>query len=190
MGAQFLQTTKGGILGADYTSRAGLPVINIPGCPVHPDWLLLTLAAIILGKGGLIELDRYNRPTVFFPPDHTIHENCPRRGFYDIGQLDTEFGEGHCLWKLGCKGPIVHADCALRLWNAGQNMCTQAGSPCIGCVEPGFPDAMSPFYVEIEKIPTLVGVDVGTAAKVAVGAAAVGVAAHAVRRTAMKEEKK
>ncbi|HIH37029.1 MAG TPA: twin-arginine translocation signal domain-containing protein, partial [Methanocellales archaeon] len=81
MGAQFLQTAKGGFLGANYVSKAGLPVVNIPCCPAHPDWLTLTLASIIIGKGGLIELDRYNRPTVFFPPDYTIHENCPRRGF-------------------------------------------------------------------------------------------------------------
>ncbi len=26
------------------------PVINIPGCPAHPDWILLTLGAVILGK--------------------------------------------------------------------------------------------------------------------------------------------
>ena len=26
------------------------PVINIPGCPAHPDWVLLTLGAVILGK--------------------------------------------------------------------------------------------------------------------------------------------
>ena len=26
------------------------PVINIPGCPAHPDWVLLTVGAIILGK--------------------------------------------------------------------------------------------------------------------------------------------
>lgn len=189
MGAQFLQTTKGGILGAGYTSGAGLPAVNIPGCPAHPDWVMLTLAAIILGKGGLIELDKYNRPTAFFPPDYTIHENCPKRGFYDLGQLATDFGEYEkCLWKLGCKAPYTHADCAIRKWNNQLNMCTQAGSPCIGCVQPGFPDSASPFYVEMEKVPTLVGVDLNTVAKVAIGAAAIGVGAHAVRRIAMKEE--
>ncbi|MDD3421866.1 MAG: hydrogenase small subunit [Methanocellales archaeon] len=188
MGAQFLQTAKGGFLGANYVSKAGLPVVNIPCCPAHPDWLTLTLASIIIGKGGLIELDRYNRPTVFFSPDHTIHENCPRRGFYDLGQLDTEFAEGHCLWKLGCKAPITRADCATRLWNAGVNMCTQAGSPCIGCAEPVFPDGTSPFYVGMEMMSKLVGVDIDTIAKVAIGATAIGVGAHAVRRIAMKED--
>jgi hydrogenase small subunit len=27
----------------------------------------------------------------------------------------------------------------------GVNWCVGAKSPCIGCTEPGFPDAMSPF---------------------------------------------
>ena len=185
-GLQFLKTTKGGVLGAGYTSKAGLPVINIPGCPAHPDWVLLTLAAAILDKVPADFLDRYQRPKPFFPPAHTIHENCPRRGFYDIGELDTEYAGGKCLWKLGCRASVTHSDCPLRLWNDGHNMCTQAGAPCIGCVEPTFPEGT--LVEEIEKIPMLVGVNINTIAKVAVGAAAIGVGAHAVRRIVMKEE--
>jgi len=188
VGLQFLKTAKGGALGAGYTSQAGLPVINIPGCPAHPDWLLLTLVAALLDKVPEDFLDEYQRPKMFFDPHHTVHENCPRRGFYDRGELDTEYAGEHCLWKLGCRAPITHADCALRLWNNGQNMCTQAGAPCIGCCEPTFPEGA--LAAEIEKIPTLVGVDVNTAAKAAIGAAAIGVGAHAVRRIAMKEEEK
>ena len=73
------------------------PVINIPGCPAHPDWILLTLGAVILGKIKVPEdlpavLDEYGRPKVFFPPDHTVHDNCPRRGYYDRGEFDEEVG--------------------------------------------------------------------------------------------------
>lgn len=144
------------------------------------------MAAAILEKVPADFLDKYQRPKPFFPPAYTIHENCPRRGFYDRGELDTEYAGGKCLWKLGCRAPVTHSDCPLRLWNDGHNMCTQAGAPCIGCVEPMFPDGT--LAEEIEKIPTLVGVDINTIAKVAVGAAAIGVGAHAVRRIAMKEE--
>lgn len=35
-GMQFLKKEKGGFLGANYKSKGGLPVINIPGCPAHP----------------------------------------------------------------------------------------------------------------------------------------------------------
>lgn len=186
VGLQFLRTDKGGALGAGYRSQAGLPVINIPGCPSHPDWVLLTLAAALLDKVPADFLDKFQRPKMFFNPDYTIHENCPRRGFYDRGELDTEYARGKCLWKLGCRAMLSHADCPTRLWNNGKSMCTQAGAPCIGCVEPTFPEGT--LALEIEKIPTLVGVDINTAAKVAIGAAAVGVGAHAVRRIAMKEE--
>ena len=186
VGLQFSGTKKGGALGADYRSKAGLPVINIPGCPAHPDWILLTLSAAILDKIPADFLDEYQRPKPFFPSGHTVHENCPRRGFYDQGKLDGEYANGNCLWKLGCRGMISHSDCALRLWNDKQNMCTQAGAPCVGCVEPTFPEGR--FVDEIEGIPSLAGVNVGTAAKVAIGAAGVGIAAHAGHKIISKEE--
>jgi F420-nonreducing hydrogenase I len=174
--------SKGGML-----KELGIdkPVINIPGCPAHPDWVLLTLGAVILGKIKLEDIpsivDDYGRPMVFFPPDHTVHENCPRRGYYDRGEFDTEVGGEKCLWKLGCKAPYSHADCAIRKWNGSVSMCTQAGGPCIACVEPGFPDTSRPLYVEREDVG-VAGTNIDTVAKVAVGAAAVAAGVHAVRR--------
>lgn len=163
------------------------PVINIPGCPAHPDWILLTLGAVILGKLRIPEdldaaLDRYGRPKVFFPEDHTVHENCPRRGYYDRGEFDTEIGGEKCLWKLGCKAPYTHSDCALRRWNGSVNMCTQAGSPCIACVEPGFPDSARPLYVEAEDKGLFLGANIDTVSKAAVGASVLAAGVHAVRR--------
>ncbi|WP_406661604.1 hydrogenase small subunit [Methanolobus sp. ZRKC3] len=170
------------------------PVINIAGCPAHPDWMLLTLAAVILGKVDVNDLDpildRYKRPLVFFPQGNTIHDNCPRRGYYDRGIFDTEFSGDACLWKLGCKGPYTHSECALRRWNGSVNMCTQAGSPCISCCEPGFFDNGAPFYVEAEDKAILSGVNMDTAAKVGVAAATVGVAAHAARRIFFNKDDK
>jgi hydrogenase small subunit len=49
-------------------------------------------------------------------------------------------------------------------------------------VEPNFPDASMPLYVETEDKGILLGADIGTVAKVAVGAAAVAAGIHAVRR--------
>ena len=122
------------------------PVINIPGCPPHPDWFLGTVAHLLLA--GMPELDEFLRPKLFF--DKTIHENCPRRAYYDEMKFAKKFGEEGCLYELGCKGPYTHADCPLRMWNGGVNWCIANGSPCIGCTEPGFPDDLSPFY---EKLP-------------------------------------
>ena len=140
-GLQFYRKEKGGILGENYRSKAGLPVINLPCCPTHPDWVMSTLAAVILGKTGDIDLDEYHRPTAFF--GESIHETCPRRGYYET----LKFGMEYCLYGLGCKGPFTSAECPLRLWNNGRNMCTQAGAPCVGCAEPDFPDGKSPFYL-------------------------------------------
>ena len=162
------------------------PVINIAGCPPHPDWILLTLGAVILGKIRIPDdlpdiLDQYHRPKVFYPPDHVVHDNCPRRGYYDQGLFEDQAGGPYCLWKLGCKAPYAHGDCAIRKWNNSLSVCTQAG-PCSACVEPGWPDSSRPLYVESEGKGVLLGENVGTIAKVAVGAAAVAAGVHAVRR--------
>ena len=124
-------------------------VINLPGCPGHPEWLVLTLSAIL--KGKLPPLDRHGRPKDFFGKD--LHENeCPRRGYYEAEEFATDFGTKECLFKLGCRGPTTRADCPARLWN-NTTFCVNAGGPCIGCTEPGFPDQMSPFYAEKELEP-------------------------------------
>jgi hydrogenase small subunit len=168
------------------------PVINIAGCPSHPDWILLTLAAVILGKFSLNDLDsvldKYKRPTVFFPETNTMHDNCPRRGYYDRGILDDDFSGEGCLLKVGCKGPYTRSDCGLRKWNNGVSMCTQAGSSCIGCAEPGFPDSTSPFYEMGEDKPLMGGVTIDTAAKVGTAAAVAGVGVHALRRFVFKDK--
>lgn len=167
------------------------PVVNINGCPAHPDWVFLTIGAIALGKIKVPDdlpevLDRWNRPKVFYPPDHTVHDNCPRRGYYDRGEFETTVGGPKCLWKLGCKGPYSHADCAIRHWNGHVNFCPQAGSPCIGCVQPGFPDSTRPFYVEIEDAG-IADINLDVVAGVAIGAGLLAAGAHALRRTALKK---
>ncbi|MBN2119790.1 MAG: hydrogenase small subunit [Candidatus Omnitrophica bacterium] len=123
------------------------PVINVPGCPPHPDWLLGTISSLLLGR--MPELDDVGRPKLFYGT--LIHENCPRRADFDKGKFAKYPGDEGCLYQVGCKGHYTYADCALRQWNNGVNWCIKAGSPCLGCVEPEFPDLTSPFY---EKITT------------------------------------
>ncbi|MEM4699927.1 MAG: hydrogenase small subunit [Candidatus Nezhaarchaeales archaeon] len=117
------------------------PVINIPGCPPHPDWMLLTIALAILGYVDWVldSLDEYGRPSWFYP-DY-IHNLCPRRQFFDNLEIADAPGEPSikCLWKIGCRGPVAKADCPVRKWNNGVNFCISAGAPCIGCTEPEFP---------------------------------------------------
>lgn len=141
----------GGYVGTDSFLKSRnvvKPLINIPGCPPHPDWFVGTVASILLqGLPKPADLDELKRPKAFY--GKLIHENCPRRAYFDEGKFARKFGEPGCLNELGCKGPVTYADCPLRLWNHGTNWCIGAGSPCIGCCEPGFPDLMAPFYQKL-----------------------------------------
>ncbi|HSQ75818.1 MAG TPA: hydrogenase small subunit [Bacteroidota bacterium] len=121
------------------------PVINIPGCPCHPDWFIGTVAKILLyGMPQPKELDEYGRMKLFF--GRSVHNRCINRDYLDEGIFASTFGEEGCLLELGCKGPFTNADCPIRLWNGGVSWCINAGAPCIGCTEKGFPDAHSPIY--------------------------------------------
>jgi hydrogenase small subunit len=141
-------------------------VVNMPGCPAHPDWTLVTLASVL--QGFAPDLDGMGRPTAFY--SETIHDRCPRRGAYDKGDFAAVFDDPTgCLWELGCKGPITYGACSLTHWNSGTGTCTLAGPMCWGCMHPSFPDPpTSPFFQEIELVPAFFGINVND---IAIGAA-------------------
>jgi hydrogenase small subunit len=120
----------------------GASTINIPGCPVHPDWIVWTIASLLAGVTPT--LDAYARPVAIFgDPEKVIHKNCPRKGKEEA----KTFGEeGRCLKELGCKGPRTRADCFSRMWNNHVNWCIGANAVCLGCTEQGFPDRFSPLF--------------------------------------------
>ena len=124
-------------------------LVNVPGCPPHPDWMVGTLVAAwshVLNpkEHPLPELDADGRPMLFFGDN--IHENCPYLDKYEASDFAPTFTKPGCKAELGCKGPSTMADCAKRRWNNGINWCVE-NAVCIGCVEPDFPDGKSPFYV-------------------------------------------
>ena len=125
------------------------PVVNIPGCPPHPDWFVGSLAAIMRYGLEAVEVDEIGRPKLFY--GKLIHETCQRRPDFDAGKFAKNFGEPGCLYELGCKGPVTYADCPTRMWNSGTSWCVGAGSPCHGCTEPDFPDRYSPLYKKINE---------------------------------------
>jgi len=128
-----------------------VPLVNIPGCPPHPDWFVGTLMAVAMyGLPAVAAtLDELHRPSMYY--GKLIHETCPRRADFDAARFAKKFGEPGCLYELGCKGPVTYADCPTRMWNSGTNWCIGAGSPCHGCVEPDFPDRLSPLYGKIDE---------------------------------------
>lgn len=119
----------------------GRPVINIPGCPTHPDWIVSVVALLLAGVSP--RLDQSGRPLTLFPGEAgLIHKNCP---YKETDEVST-FATPGCLKALGCKGPVTQADCFKRKWNNGTQWCIGANALCIGCTEKGFPDQFLPFY--------------------------------------------
>ncbi len=118
------------------------PLINLPGCPPHPDWMVGTIYHYL--KYGLPQLDEVGRPKLFY--GKTIHDECPNRSYFDNGEFAEKLSDDGCLFMLGCQGPETYSDCPIRLWNSGVNWCIGSGAPCIGCCKPEFPDGTSPFY--------------------------------------------
>lgn len=115
----------------------GVPTINLPGCPAHPDWVAATIARVLCGEELILD-DYDQRPVDLYY--RTVHYYCPRRALYDKGHFATKIGqEGKCFYKLGCRGPYTIADCSARGWNNGFNYCIQANVPCVGCAEKTFP---------------------------------------------------
>ncbi|MBI5836885.1 MAG: hydrogenase small subunit [Candidatus Eisenbacteria bacterium] len=127
------------------TSGITTPVVNIPGCPCHPDWFIGTVARVLLyGLPRPNEVDEFGRLKIYY--GRTVHNRCINRDYMDEGIFSANFGEPGCLLEIGCKGPFTYADCPSRQWNSGVNFCLSANAPCMGCTEPGFPDAHSPLY--------------------------------------------
>lgn len=135
---------------AEFYKQKGIttPVINVPGCPPHPDWFVGTLAQVLIGGPESVKVDKDLRPTAFY--GKLIHDQCPRRGQFAAGKFATNFGDPDCLYKLGCKGPVTHADCNDRLWNNKTRWCIEAGAPCIGCAELAFPAGLGPVHEPID----------------------------------------
>ena len=123
----------------------GKTVVNIPGCPPHPDWIVGTLAHVLLF--GMPDLDSLARPKLFY--GEVIHANCPRYWDFEKQKYAQHLSDDGCLVFLGCKGPIAHADCSQRHWNNGVSWCIGGNAPCIGCVQPEFPDDLSPLYSKL-----------------------------------------
>src|ERR1044072_5069422 len=136
-------------LGWNWQSKAGLPIVNVPGCPVQPDNFMETVLYLLYQVAGLapmIPLDEVGRPLWLF--GSTVHEGCDRAGYYEQGDFAEEYGSPKCIVKLGCWGPVVNCNVPKRGWMAGIGGCPNVGGICIGCTMPGFPDKFMPFMDE------------------------------------------
>jgi quinone-reactive Ni/Fe-hydrogenase small subunit len=120
-------------------------VINLPGCPVNPINIVGTLLSYMMFE-ELPPLDKFNRPLWAY--EGRIHDNCERRGHYELGEFVKEWGDegakkGWCLFEMGCKGPYANANCPTMKFNLGTSWPVQGGHGCMGCVETKFFDRLA-----------------------------------------------
>ena len=136
-------------LGREFRSTAGLPIVNVPGCPVQPDNFMETLLWLLrqaVGKAAMIPVDDNFRPTWLF--GKTVHEGCGRAGYYEQADFAPDYNSPKCQVKVGCWGPVVNCNVTKRGWMNGIGGCPNVGGVCIACTMPGFPDKFMPFMDE------------------------------------------
>lgn len=154
-GLQYEGAHLGGILAGDFRSRSGLPVINIAGCPTHPDWVTETLLLLVSGLLSPRDLDALARPR--FYADLLVHHGCSKNEFYEYKASARSLSEMGCMMEhLGCVGTQAVGDCNIRPWNGGGS-CTRGGYPCIACTAPEFEEPHHPFT----ETPKIAGIPVG-----------------------------
>ena len=134
----------------------GSKSLFIPGCPAHPDWIILSIVHI-LTYSALPPVDTYRRPkSILGSPalfNATVHSQCPRKPEHDLGHFAASVGDPvKCLRAVGCRGTETYADCPTRGWNSSGKYCTAPGINhlCIGCSQPMFPAV--PFNRQINNI--------------------------------------
>jgi hydrogenase small subunit len=121
------QGNKTGAMGvAQYLADHGIstPVINVPGCPPHPDWTVYPVAYILSHSTypplslALPTLDKFGRPKAVFSgslnDDSTFCTDCANKPTQGTLAAAQELGEAGCLGGLGCKGPYTIGDCPIR----------------------------------------------------------------------------
>lgn len=155
VGLQYDGRARGGALSEAFTSRSGLPVINVAGCPTHPAWVTETLLMLAGGALGAGELDAFGRPR--FYADHLVHHGCTKNEYYEYKASARKLCEIGCMMEhLGCVGTQAVGDCNIRPWN-GEGSCTRGNYPCIACTSPEFEEPGHPFT----ETPTIAGIPVG-----------------------------
>ncbi len=170
-----------------YLTEKGIktPVINLPTCPVNPEWVVAMVVDVLL-LGQLPAMDAQNRPTGIY--GQTVHDNCPRRGHFENGEFVYTFGseeeaKGYCLYAVGCKGPQTYTNCPIVRWNNQVSWCVESGGPSIGCCNFNWVDQNTPFLKRFRNISYPVqagGVQPTTYALAAGGVVLAGLVAHGI----------
>lgn len=119
-------------------ASAAAKVVNVPGCPTNPWWMVLTIVAWLVdfttvaqGSGptlGVLKADASINPAavdsqgrlvaVYGTPLHDAY--CPRNQDFLNGVKATRPGEKGCLQLIGCAGMSTNSTCGTHGWNNQQ----------------------------------------------------------------------
>jgi hydrogenase small subunit len=147
---------KTGAMGlADWAAKEGIgtTVVNVPGCPPHPDWIVFPVAYFLV-HAALCALDSKGRPAAIYGDGSAFCTTCANQPTQGTPSAAQALGDDNCQVKNGCKGPYTFGDCPTRQKNVYDdgtvnNWCAagslgpnigQARYVCHGCIEPDFPD--------------------------------------------------
>jgi hydrogenase small subunit len=116
------------LVGADFRSRGGLPIINLPGCAPTGAGFVETLTYVFLHLAQLVplELDAQGRPTWLY--NKGANAVPPRADYAPAVGYDLT-GRPLTLCPVPTYG-----------WTQGLGGCIRVGGGCIACTEPGFAD--------------------------------------------------
>lgn len=119
----------GRFIGSDFTSKAGLPIVNVPGCAPNGDAFIDTLAYVFLHLAALVPLD--------------LDELGQPRWLYS----DATRVQGPALpWAGPPRATAATAQCPVpeRGWINRVGGCAAVGGACNGCTRPDFPKRLRP----------------------------------------------
>ncbi|MFN7778085.1 MAG: hydrogenase small subunit [Betaproteobacteria bacterium] len=157
------------------------PIIKVPGCPPIAEVMTAGITFMV-AFDRLPAVDSQGRPLAFY--SLRVHDKCYRRGNFDAGQFvenwdDAAAKQGHCLYKLGCKGPTTYNACSTTRWNDAVSFPIQSGHGCIGCSEDAFWDQGS-FYDRLTNIHAFgIEANADQVGAVVAGVVGAGIVAHA-----------
>jgi len=67
VGLQYADGKPGGLLGAEWRSQKGMPVVNVPGCAADADTMVGAMRWLLDGHPDPAQLDRFGRPIMVRP---------------------------------------------------------------------------------------------------------------------------
>ena len=92
------------------------PLINVPGCPPHPDWMVGTIVHVL--TTGIPALDSDLRPLAVLLGKYPRPLPAPEHSM----TRPTDRCQG-CMENVGCRGESTYGDCPTRGWNGIRNNC-------------------------------------------------------------------